>query len=61
MSRLEKLDTRMSGSFDEARKQRDEIERYRQRHQGPLLERASEHFAVLTRGAFASWDSVTAR
>ena len=32
---------------------RDEIERYRQRHQGPLLERASEHFAVLTQGSFA--------
>jgi len=33
---------------------RNEIERYRQQHQGPLLERASEHFAVLTRGSFAS-------
>ena len=43
----------MSGGFDEARKQRDEIERYRQRHQGLLLERASEHFAVLTQGSFA--------
>ena len=32
---------------------RNEIERYRQQHQGPLLERASEHFAVLTRGSFA--------
>ena len=32
---------------------RNEIERYRQKHQGPLLERASEHFAVLTRGSFA--------
>ena len=32
---------------------RDEIERYRLQHQGPLLERASEHFAVLTRGSFA--------
>jgi uncharacterized protein YhaN len=32
---------------------RDEIERYRQQHQGPLLERASEHFAVLTLGSFA--------
>jgi uncharacterized protein YhaN len=32
---------------------RDEIERYRQQHQGPLLERASGHFAVLTRGSFA--------
>jgi uncharacterized protein YhaN len=32
---------------------RDEIERYRQQHQGPLLERASAHFAVLTRGSFA--------
>jgi len=32
---------------------RDEIERYRQLNQGPLLERASEHFAVLTEGSFA--------
>jgi uncharacterized protein YhaN len=32
---------------------RDEIERYRQQHQGPLLARASEHFAVLTQGSFA--------
>ena len=32
---------------------RDEIERYRQQHQGPLLERASEHFTILTRGSFA--------
>jgi uncharacterized protein YhaN len=32
---------------------RNEIERYRQKHQGPLLERASEHFAVLTQGSFA--------
>jgi uncharacterized protein YhaN len=32
---------------------RNEIERYRQQHQGPLLERASEHFAVLTQGSFA--------
>jgi uncharacterized protein YhaN len=32
---------------------RNEIERYRQQHQGPLLERASEHFTVLTRGSFA--------
>jgi uncharacterized protein YhaN len=32
---------------------RDEIERYRQQHQGPLLERASEHFVVLTQGSFA--------
>ena len=32
---------------------RDEIERYRQQHQGPLLERASEHFVVLTEGSFA--------
>ncbi|MGB7933394.1 MAG: chromosome segregation protein SMC, partial [Gammaproteobacteria bacterium] len=32
---------------------RNEIERYRQKHQGPLLERASEHFAVLTEGSFA--------
>jgi uncharacterized protein YhaN len=33
---------------------RNEIERYREQHQGPLLERASEHFAVLTRSSFAS-------
>ena len=33
---------------------RDEIERYRQQHQGPLLERAGEHFTVLTEGSFAS-------
>jgi uncharacterized protein YhaN len=32
---------------------RDEIERYRQRHQGPLLERASAHFTVLTQDSFA--------
>jgi uncharacterized protein YhaN len=32
---------------------RNEIERYRQQHQGPLLERASEHFKVLTQGSFA--------
>jgi len=32
---------------------RNEIEHYRQQHQGPLLERASEHFAVLTLGSFA--------
>jgi uncharacterized protein YhaN len=32
---------------------RNEIECYRQQHQGPLLERASEHFTVLTRGSFA--------
>jgi uncharacterized protein YhaN len=32
---------------------RDEIEHYRQQHQGPLLERATAHFAVLTRGSFA--------
>lgn len=31
---------------------RDEIERYRRQHQGPLLERASEHFSVLTQGSF---------
>ena len=31
----------------------DEIERYRQQHQGPLLERASEHFAVLTQNSFS--------
>jgi uncharacterized protein YhaN len=33
---------------------RNEIERYRQQHQGPLLERASAHFAVLTQGSFES-------
>ncbi|MGB7930786.1 MAG: AAA family ATPase [Gammaproteobacteria bacterium] len=32
---------------------RNEVERYRQQHQGPLLERASEHFTVLTQGSFA--------
>jgi len=32
---------------------RNEIDRYRQQHQGPLLERAGAHFAVLTRGSFA--------
>jgi len=32
---------------------RDEIERYRQQHQGPVLERASEYFTVLTQGSFA--------
>jgi uncharacterized protein YhaN len=32
---------------------RNEIEHYRQQHQGPLLGRASEHFAVLTQGSFA--------
>ncbi len=36
-----------------ARILRNEIERYRQQHQGPLLERASEHFAVLTESSFA--------
>jgi uncharacterized protein YhaN len=31
---------------------RDEIERYRQQHQGPLLVRASQHFTELTQGSF---------
>jgi uncharacterized protein YhaN len=31
---------------------RDEIERYRKENQGPLVKRASEHFAALTRGSF---------
>ncbi len=32
---------------------RDQIERYRKENQGPLLKRASEHFASLTRRSFA--------
>lgn len=32
---------------------RDEIERYRKENQGPLVKRASEHFASLTLGSFA--------
>ncbi len=32
---------------------RDEIERYRRDNQGPLLNRASEHFTVLTLGSFS--------
>ncbi len=35
-----------------ARILRDEIERYRKDNQGPLVKRASECFAVLTRGSF---------
>ena len=35
-----------------ARILRDQIERYRQENQGPLLQRASEHFAQLTRLSF---------
>jgi len=35
-----------------ARILRDEIERYRKANQGPLVKRASECFAVLTRGSF---------
>jgi uncharacterized protein YhaN len=35
-----------------ARILRNEIERYRRENQGPLLARAAEHFAVLTRGSF---------
>ncbi|NKB61269.1 MAG: AAA family ATPase [Gammaproteobacteria bacterium] len=31
---------------------RDQIERYRQENQGPLLKRASEHFSELTLGSF---------
>lgn len=31
---------------------RDEIERYRKENQGPLIQRASEHFASLTLGSF---------
>lgn len=31
---------------------RDQIERYRQENQGPLVKRASEHFAALTLGSF---------
>jgi uncharacterized protein YhaN len=37
-----------------ARILRDEIERYRKENQGPLVKRASECFAVLTRGSFES-------
>ena len=36
-----------------ARILRDEIENYRQQHQGPLLDRASEHFSALTQGSFS--------
>ena len=36
-----------------ARVLRDEIERYRQENQGPLIERASEYFASLTRESFS--------
>jgi uncharacterized protein YhaN len=35
-----------------ARILRDQIERYRKANQGPLVKRASEHFAVLTLGSF---------
>ena len=35
-----------------ARILRDEIERYRKENQGPLVKRASEHFAMLTCGSF---------
>ena len=35
-----------------ARILRDEIERYRKENQGPLVTRASEHFAMLTCGSF---------
>ena len=31
---------------------RDQIERYRQENQGPLVKRASEHFSALTLGSF---------
>ena len=33
---------------------RDQIERYRQENQGPLVKRASEHFSALTLGSFES-------
>jgi uncharacterized protein YhaN len=33
---------------------RREVEQYRQTHQGPLLERASEHFCAMTLGAYGS-------
>ena len=36
-----------------ARVLRDQIERYRKKNQGPLVKRASEHFAALTLGSFA--------
>ena len=32
---------------------RDEVERYRRENQGPLVKRASEHFATLTLNSFA--------
>jgi uncharacterized protein YhaN len=35
-----------------ARILRDEIEQYRKENQGPMVRRASEHFAVLTRNSF---------
>jgi uncharacterized protein YhaN len=35
-----------------ARILRDEIEQYRKENQGPMVKRASEHFAVLTRNSF---------
>jgi len=35
-----------------ARILRDEIERYRQENQGPLVKRASEHFTLLTQASF---------
>jgi uncharacterized protein YhaN len=37
-----------------ARILRDQIEEYRKHNQGPLIERASEHFAALTGNSFAS-------
>lgn len=37
-----------------ARILRDQIEDYRQQNQGPLIKRASEHFAALTGNSFAS-------
>ena len=33
---------------------RDQIEEYRKQNQGPLIERASEHFAALSGNSFAS-------
>ncbi|MCB1757373.1 MAG: chromosome segregation protein SMC, partial [Gammaproteobacteria bacterium] len=40
-----------------ARVLRDEIERFRKKHQGPMLSRASEYFASLTLGSFVALDT----
>lgn len=40
-----------------ARLLRDQIEHYRQQHQGPLVKCASKHFAALTGGSFASLET----